>query len=45
MKDRARADTDFKVNLKNEVNIETLLRETAEFRAEAKVREALRGKD
>jgi CRP/FNR family cyclic AMP-dependent transcriptional regulator len=36
MKDRARADTDFKVNLKNEVNIETLLRELAEFRAEAK---------
>ncbi len=33
-KDRARADTDFKVNLKNEVNIETLLRELAEFRAE-----------
>ncbi len=45
LKDRARADTDFKVNLKNEVNIETLLRELAEFRAEAKVREALRGKD
>ncbi|MFA6985253.1 MAG: DUF1003 domain-containing protein [Arenimonas sp.] len=36
IKDRARADTDFKVNLKNEVNIETLLRELAEFRAEAK---------
>ena len=36
LKDRARADTDFKVNLKNEVNIETLLRELAEFRAEAK---------
>ncbi len=33
-KDRARADTDFKVNLKNEVNIETLLRELAELRAE-----------
>ena len=45
LKDRARADTDFKVNLKNEVNIETLLRELAEFRAEAKVREALRAKD
>ena len=29
LKDRARADTDFKVNLKNEVNIETLLRELA----------------
>ena len=34
LKDRARADTDFKVNLKNEVNIETLLREMSEFRAE-----------
>ena len=45
LKDRARADTDFKVNLKNEVNIETLLRELAELRAEAKLREALRGKD
>jgi len=33
-KDRARAETDFKVNLKNEVNIETLLRELGEFRAE-----------
>jgi len=39
LKDRARADTDFKVNLKNEVNIETLLRELAEFRAEQKGRE------
>lgn len=37
-KDRARADADFKVNLKNEVNIETLLRELGEFRAEAKIR-------
>jgi CRP/FNR family cyclic AMP-dependent transcriptional regulator len=37
-KDRARADTDYKVNLKNEVNIETLLRELSEFRAEATVR-------
>ncbi len=37
LKDRARADTDFKVNLKNEVNIETLLRELAEFRAETKL--------
>jgi len=36
LKDRARADTDFKVNLKNEVNIETLLRELGEFRAEVK---------
>lgn len=33
-KDRARADTDFKVNLKNEVNIEALVRELGEFRAE-----------
>jgi uncharacterized membrane protein len=39
LKDRARADTDFKVNLKNEVNIETLLRELAEFRAEHKLRD------
>ena len=29
-----RADTDFRVNLKNEVNIETLLRELREFRVE-----------
>ena len=36
-KDRARADTDYRVNLKNEVNIETLLRELNEFRAEAKM--------
>ena len=43
LKDRARADTDFKVNLKNEVNIETLLRELAEFRAEAKARSAFDG--
>jgi len=34
LKDRARAETDFKVNLKNEVNIETLIRELSEFRAE-----------
>jgi CRP/FNR family cyclic AMP-dependent transcriptional regulator len=34
LKDRARADTDFKVNLKNEVGIETLVRELSEFRAE-----------
>lgn len=33
-KDRAQAETDFQVNLKNEVNIETVLRELAEFRAE-----------
>ncbi len=36
--DRARADIDFDVNLKNEVNIETILRELAEFRAEANTR-------
>jgi CRP/FNR family cyclic AMP-dependent transcriptional regulator len=47
LKDRARADTEFKVNLKNEVNIETLLRELAEFRAEQKTREQreLEGRD
>ena len=37
-KDRARAETDFKVNLKNEINIETLLRELSEFRTEVKYR-------
>lgn len=36
LKDRARADTDYKVNLKNEVNIETLMREFAELRAETR---------
>ncbi len=35
LKDRARAETDYRVNLKNEVNIETILRELGEFRAEA----------
>jgi len=35
-KDRARADTDFKVNLKNELNIERMLRELAELRAEVR---------
>lgn len=40
--DRARADTDFKVNLKNEVNIETLLRELSEFRSEARTRNQAR---
>jgi CRP/FNR family transcriptional regulator, cyclic AMP receptor protein len=35
LKDRARADTDFEVNLKNEVNLETILRELGEFQAEA----------
>ncbi len=34
--DRARADTDFRVNLKNEVNIETVLRELRDFRSEAR---------
>jgi CRP/FNR family transcriptional regulator, cyclic AMP receptor protein len=44
LKDRAQAETDFKVNLKNEVNIETILRELGEFRAEANSRlEALEG--
>jgi CRP/FNR family transcriptional regulator, cyclic AMP receptor protein len=38
LKDRATAETDFKVNLKNELNIETLLRELGELRAEANVR-------
>src|SRR4029079_10666259 len=38
IKDRATAATDFKVNLKNEVNIETILRELGEFRAEANQR-------
>src|SRR5262249_25459429 len=38
LKDRAQAETDFKVNLKNEVNIESLLRELGEFRAETNVR-------
>ncbi len=37
-KDRATAETDFKVNLKNEVNIETLLRELGELRAESNAR-------
>jgi len=38
VKDRATAETDFKVNLKNEVNIETILRELGELRAEANER-------
>ncbi len=38
LKDRAQAETDFKVNLKNEVNIETLLREVGEMRAESHAR-------
>jgi len=45
-KDRARSETDYQVNLKNEVNIETLLRELAEFRAETVERlEALETKE
>jgi uncharacterized membrane protein len=35
LKDRAQAETDYKVNLKNELNIETILRELGEFRGEA----------
>jgi len=38
LKDRARADTDFKVNLKNELNIERLLREMADLRSQVKSR-------
>jgi CRP/FNR family cyclic AMP-dependent transcriptional regulator len=34
LKDRAQSDADYLVNLKNEVNIETILRELGEFRAE-----------
>ena len=37
-KDRKTAETDFKVNLKNEVNIETIIRELGEFRAETNAR-------
>jgi uncharacterized membrane protein len=35
LKDRAQAETDFRVNLKNEVGIETLIREMGAFRVEA----------
>ena len=38
MKDRAQAETDFRVNLKNEVGIEGIQRELAAFRAEATTR-------
>jgi CRP/FNR family cyclic AMP-dependent transcriptional regulator len=38
LKDRATAETDFKVNLKNEVNIETLIRELGEMRSEVNSR-------
>ena len=34
MKERARADTDYRVNLKNELNIERLVREITELRSE-----------
>lgn len=34
VKDRAQAETDFRVNLKNEVNIENIVRELGAFRAE-----------
>jgi CRP/FNR family cyclic AMP-dependent transcriptional regulator len=35
LKDRAQAETDFRVNLKNEVGIEAIAREVTAFRAEA----------
>ncbi|HVJ89016.1 MAG TPA: DUF1003 domain-containing protein [Labilithrix sp.] len=38
MKDRATAETDFRVNLKNEVGIESLLREVGALRAETSKR-------
>jgi uncharacterized membrane protein len=38
LKDRAQAETDFRVNLKNEVGIETLLREVGALRAETNKR-------
>jgi CRP/FNR family cyclic AMP-dependent transcriptional regulator len=38
MKDRAQAETDFRVNLKNEVGIETIQRELSAFRAETTTR-------
>jgi uncharacterized membrane protein len=38
LKERARSDTDFQVNLKNEVNIETILRELGELRLETNTR-------
>jgi uncharacterized membrane protein len=38
MKDRATAETDFRVNLKNEVGIETLMREVGAMRAETNKR-------
>ncbi len=38
LKDRAQAETDFRVNLKNEVNIENIIRELGAFRAETNKR-------
>jgi uncharacterized membrane protein len=38
MKDRATAETDFRVNLKNEVGIETIQRDLGAFRAETTTR-------
>jgi uncharacterized membrane protein len=38
LKDRAQAETDFRVNLKNELGIETLLREVGAMRAETNKR-------
>jgi uncharacterized membrane protein len=38
LKDRAQAETDFRVNLKNEVGIETLLRDLHSFRREMSMR-------
>ncbi len=38
LKDRAQSETDFQVNLKNEVNIETIIRELHEFRDEVNTR-------
>jgi uncharacterized membrane protein len=38
MKDRAQAETDFRVNLKNEVGIEVIQRELAAFHAETTTR-------
>ncbi len=38
LKDRAQAETDFRVNLKNELGIETLLREVGAFRQETQKR-------
>ncbi len=45
LKDRAQAETDYKVNLKNEVNIETMLRELAELRAEVRARQMVQERE